>query len=202
MSTVTPHESRGRGGRSARRQARVASGINQIDWHIPVNTDRPTEPLDQERIEAIGRANSQLITSDRGARTLSNLIAQEMEQLGPELQERLAVTGEDPRLAPGLASVIVLALHELINNAVKHGAYSVADGRVAVEVAREDGGYRLAWRERSGSLALPEVPEREGFGVLLLRELIAGEVGGEARLGFRPDGIDYVLRFPVAEGAP
>ena len=53
MSTVTPHESRGRGGRSARRQARVASGINQIDWHIPVNTDRPTEPLDQERIEAI-----------------------------------------------------------------------------------------------------------------------------------------------------
>ena len=53
MSTVTPHESRGRGGRSARRQARVASGINQIDWHIPVNTDRPTEPLDQERVEAI-----------------------------------------------------------------------------------------------------------------------------------------------------
>lgn len=53
MGAEMQPEKRSRGGRSARRQARVASGIDQPDWHIPVNTDRPTEPLTDERVEAV-----------------------------------------------------------------------------------------------------------------------------------------------------
>jgi trimethylamine---corrinoid protein Co-methyltransferase len=42
------------GGRSARRGARTgAHAINQMPWRIPVNTDKPTEPLSQEGVELI-----------------------------------------------------------------------------------------------------------------------------------------------------
>ncbi len=43
-----------RGGRSARRGARTGqSAINQMPWKIPVNLDRPTEPLSAEGVEMI-----------------------------------------------------------------------------------------------------------------------------------------------------
>ena len=43
-----------RGGRSARRGARTGqSAIHQLPWKIPVNPDRPTEPLSLEAVEAV-----------------------------------------------------------------------------------------------------------------------------------------------------
>ena len=43
-----------RGGRSARRGARTGQhAINQMAWRIPVNSDRPTEPLTAEGVELV-----------------------------------------------------------------------------------------------------------------------------------------------------
>ncbi|MEZ5923155.1 MAG: trimethylamine methyltransferase family protein [Hyphomicrobiaceae bacterium] len=43
-----------RGGRSARRGARAgASAIQQLPWKLPINPDRPTEPISQEGVEMI-----------------------------------------------------------------------------------------------------------------------------------------------------
>ena len=45
---------RARGGRSARREARKGPGaIHQMAWKIPVNIDRPTEPLTAEGVELV-----------------------------------------------------------------------------------------------------------------------------------------------------
>ena len=45
--------SRRSGGHRANLERSSRTAINQMDWRIPVNTDRPTEPLDEDGIEAI-----------------------------------------------------------------------------------------------------------------------------------------------------
>jgi trimethylamine--corrinoid protein Co-methyltransferase len=44
------------GGRSANRRARSGGAISQSPWRIPLNPDRPTEPLPPEGVEAIHKA--------------------------------------------------------------------------------------------------------------------------------------------------
>ena len=63
---------------------------------------------------------------------------------------------------------LALALHELCTNAAKHGALSVAEGRVELAWECDAGGFlTLRWREEGG----PPVPaqRRAGMGTQLLR---------------------------------
>ena len=48
-----PGHSRSRGGRASRRTTAPVSAINQMPWRIPINPDRPTEPLSAEGVELI-----------------------------------------------------------------------------------------------------------------------------------------------------
>ncbi|SLN23185.1 trimethylamine methyltransferase family protein [Pseudooctadecabacter jejudonensis] len=52
MSQPSPKRRRS-GGRAANTAKRQTAGINQMPWRVPVNTDRPTEPLDEGGVQAI-----------------------------------------------------------------------------------------------------------------------------------------------------
>ena len=58
ISTLQEGRARGRrgGGRSANPRRRDAGAIQQTPWTIPVNTDRPTEPLSADKVEAVHQA--------------------------------------------------------------------------------------------------------------------------------------------------
>ncbi len=100
-----------------------------------------------------------------------------------------------------------LALHELCTNAAKHGALSVADGRVDLrwtlggdENGAADGLLRLVWREHDG----PPVPEKRkaGMGTQLLRRQRGLK---SVEVEFRPDGLACTIEIegamPVAAPA-
>ena len=53
MSDVAPPKRRRSGGRAANTAKRLTSDINQMPWRLPINTDRPTEPLDGDGVQAI-----------------------------------------------------------------------------------------------------------------------------------------------------
>jgi trimethylamine--corrinoid protein Co-methyltransferase len=53
MSDVAPPKRRRSGGRAANTAKRLKSDINQMPWRLPINTDRPTEPLDGDGVQAI-----------------------------------------------------------------------------------------------------------------------------------------------------
>lgn len=153
----------------------------------------------QDRLEAIGRSNSNLITDEAEPRGLHDLVAQELAQLGPEMAARVTLSGADPMLPAQVASVIVLALHELTNNAVKHGAFSVPDGRLTLSCTHSplEECYRLLWQEHAPSLSLPaDACDAPGFGLLLLTDLITHEIGAAVRFDLTPQGIRYELTFP------
>ncbi|OWU83381.1 hypothetical protein ATO6_18100 [Oceanicola sp. 22II-s10i] len=158
----------------------------------------------QLRLEAIGRANLHLVAGSAMPRPLHDLVRQELDQLGPEIHDRVTLRGADAELEAATASTIVLALHELTNNAVKHGAFASEDGVVTIECGSGRGPNELSlvWSEHADH-PLPETTEDgDGFGKLLLTELVPRELGAHASFSYRPDGIVYELRFPATMPAP
>jgi PAS domain S-box-containing protein len=113
--------------------------------------------------------------------------------------ERCDVEGPDLRLGPQTAVSLSLALHELATNASKYGALSANQGTVAVHWTREEGRFKLSWREIGG----PPVnePSRRGFGSRMIERAFASEVQGNASLRFEPAGVICEVDAPLTSFA-
>jgi len=53
MSDTAQPRRRRAGGRAANTAKRQSVQINQMPWRLPINTDRPTEPLYEDGVQAI-----------------------------------------------------------------------------------------------------------------------------------------------------
>jgi two-component sensor histidine kinase len=142
------------------------------------------------RLKAMASAQELLAaTRGRGATvhqvataTLSTLSPGQARWDGPELF-----------LSPRAANALALAMHELMVNAVKHGALSVEAGTVNVRWRRAaDGGFELDWVENGGPYAA--APAHRGFGMLMLEEVTGRELEGEVRLEFKTGGLRVKVR--------
>ena len=116
---------------------------------------------------------------------------------------RVRLSGPDVDLPARMITPIGLLIHELATNAVKHGALSTPNGRVAV-ICREglSGEIELTWVE-SGGPPIAEPPTRRGFGTRLLERALARDLGTGAavELHFEPEGLRASIRFaPRAAG--
>jgi two-component sensor histidine kinase len=103
-----------------------------------------------------------------------------------------------PPTTPGQVQALAMALHELADNAARHGALSVPGGRVEVSCHADTSGLtaELHWQECGGPpLAGP--PARRGFGVRLIERALVRDLGPAARvrLDFHPDGVRAEIRF-------
>ncbi|WP_343345299.1 PAS domain S-box protein [Sphingomicrobium sp. XHP0239] len=108
----------------------------------------------------------------------------------------LRIEGPALDLPEHVMTPITLILHELATNAVRHGTWSAADGRVSVEwrtVAASDGGsaraIELCWEETapdSERLDSAEI-KRLSFSKGLV-ERCASQLGGAVRWVDRPEG--------------
>ena len=89
-----------------------------------------------------------------------------------------------------------LVLHELATNAVKHGALSVPDGRIEIAWRERDGEIAVDWSERGGPAA-PE-PGGVGFGMQLIRMIVAGSRRDDRGLDFTERGLRCRFGVPIA----
>lgn len=88
-----------------------------------------------------------------------------------------------------------MVIHELCTNAVKYGALSVPDGRVSISWTAADDRFKLHWKE-SGGPPVAE-PTRRSFGSRLIEQALPGQLSGEARLRFEPDGVGCEVNIPL-----
>lgn len=142
------------------------------------------------RLEAMASAHTLLTATRWRGAEIGNIAVAELGGLAPG-QARWS--GPEILLNPRATNALALALHELATNAVKFGALSVDGGRVDVSWTRRaaGGGFELIWTERDG----PPVaqPTRRGFGATLLERVTGRELGGEARMDFRPAGVRVTI---------
>lgn len=103
---------------------------------------------------------------------------------------RVALDGPDVRLAPGVAVAFGMALHELMTNALQHGALSVPEGALQLHWSiRPEGDNRrlkLSWTEFDGPPVSP--PTRRGLGLRLIERGFTHGLDARARLMFEPTG--------------
>jgi PAS domain S-box-containing protein len=114
---------------------------------------------------------------------------------------RFELDGPDLPIAPKTAISLALAIHELATNAVKHGALSQPEGRVAIAWAktgtRDAPRLSLSWTERGGPPVA--VPSKRGFGTRMIERGLAAELGGTVKIEFAPGGLVCVVDAPLPE---
>ncbi|HTR88039.1 MAG TPA: PAS domain-containing protein [Reyranella sp.] len=108
---------------------------------------------------------------------------------------RIAIEGEELRLRPKSAVTLSMALHELATNAVKYGALSTEQGRVAVRWRVSGERFLMSWRESGGPRVAP--PERTGFGTRMIRHGLAAELRGTVEIDYRPEGVVCTVDAPL-----
>jgi two-component sensor histidine kinase len=90
-------------------------------------------------------------------------------------------------------------VHELATNASKYGALSTPQGRVDIswnlQRIENEPWLVMHWQE-SGGPPVTE-PNERGFGSMLIERSIAYELGGDAVLEFRPQGLACTIKAPV-----
>lgn len=62
MNSDSPRPQRRAGGRRGNQMRATAAVISQMPWRVPLNTDRPTEPLEQEGVEAIHKGALRILS--------------------------------------------------------------------------------------------------------------------------------------------
>jgi light-regulated signal transduction histidine kinase (bacteriophytochrome)/CheY-like chemotaxis protein len=110
------------------------------------------------------------------------------------LRDRVAITGADMGLREDLAPLFALVIHELMTNAVKYGALSNADGRVAVTLRDTDHEFIIDWSESGGPPVV--TGRRSGFGTTLIETSVPYELGGHVDIDFAPNGVQATIRLP------
>jgi two-component sensor histidine kinase len=92
---------------------------------------------------------------------------------------------------------LALVLHELVANAIAHGALSAPNGRLSVSwVELDGGGFRLLWEESLGPSPSPS--PRAGFGTAMVAGMIERQLLGSLKREWRSDGVVLNLTVPRA----
>jgi PAS domain S-box-containing protein len=111
----------------------------------------------------------------------------------------VAVSGPEVTLTPAAIQAMGMVLHELVTNAIKHGALSVPTGRVTVSWDLNSTAHAttlvLAWREFGGPPVAFE--GKSGYGTRLIRGLVPHELGGTVDLEFAANGVNCRIEFPL-----
>ncbi|MDB5432653.1 MAG: hypothetical protein JWP35_3769 [Caulobacter sp.] len=137
------------------------------------------------RLKAMAAAQELLTATRWRGAAIGDIVTAELSGLG---SGQARWEGPECFLSPRAANALSLALHELATNAVKYGALSVESGRVEVAwQVGDNGGFALDWKETGGPSVSP--PTRRGFGSILLEQVTGRELGGEAVVDFRRDGV-------------
>lgn len=144
------------------------------------------------RIHAMAAAHDLLRQSSWTGVDLHELVEGALKPFRSRSDNDFIIEGERVRLSSKFAQSMALVLHELVTNAVKHGALSIPGGRVSIGWSRVTGsdGDRLnfSWAERGGPPCMK--PLRDGFGLAVIRSA-SSEGGGHATMNFAPEGFEF-----------
>jgi PAS domain S-box-containing protein len=154
-----------------------------------------------QRIEALSWSSMLSLEGTQQRVVLSDLIDKAVAAYAESGQ--VAVACDAITLHYADADSVGMILHELLTNAVKYGALSGPEGRLAITARATAGGLQLVWDEDISGCevrAPAEPPTRRGFGQRLITQS-AQALGGEVRLEWRSEGLRLTLSCPLTDPA-
>ncbi len=155
------------------------------------------------RLGALGRAQSVLTRARRQPVELRDLLHKELAAFSKYTAGRVRLEGPPVFIGSDAAQPLAIAFHELATNAAKYGAFADVSGTLDVvwELSPQSGTeVAIEWKEISGRLV--ETPARQGFGTLLIRSVVEGQLDGTLALAWEPDGVRCSISLPLQRIAP
>lgn len=147
------------------------------------------------RIHALARAHNQITQDHWGPASLRALIDAEAAAFLAGSADRVQIEGPPLLLNPSAYSTMALVFHELITNSAKYGSLSDS-GRVNIAWKLDDrGDLNIHWRESGGPPV--KAPTRKGFGSTIIDRSIPYDLGGEARIDYKPRGVEASFCIPA-----
>jgi PAS domain S-box-containing protein len=150
------------------------------------------------RINALARVHTVLSLSSWQGAEIRRLVDEELAPYAAG--NRIVLSGPEVQLRPATAQTLALALHELVTNSAKYGAFSSQSGRLSVRWENDGGLLRLTWEEQGGPLV--QEPASRGFGTRSVIASIESQLGGKADFDWRPEGLLCVLSVPLKAITP
>ena len=180
------------------------AAVESIAWETARSAQDPEDfaRAFRGRIRAMGMIHDALARENWVGLSLRRLVQMTLSPFHDHGDGRLHVSGDSLAVSLHAIRPIGMALHELGSNASRHGALSVATGRVnvswrAVESTTERRWLVINWAEHDG----PRVdgPHRKGLGTALIEEAVPFELGGEVRLDYAPRGLRCEIAVPFPD---
>ena len=151
------------------------------------------------RLIALGKAHDVLLGGSAESACLEAVVREGVGVQGAS-GERVVYDGPNVGIGGRAALSLALTLHELTTNAIKYGALSLPEGRVAVTASlvgsAEGPRLRIAWTEHGGPPV--STPSRKGFGSRLIERGLPAQVGASLVMAFPREGATCVIEAPLA----
>jgi len=148
-----------------------------------------------QRLMALSSAHEILLRQSWEAAPLHSVVQAALKH--NDEPHRFHIDGPEITIGPKAVISVSLMLHELVTNAVKHGALSVDSGHIdilwTIEGDGEAATLHMRWIEHGGPPAAK--PTRHGFGSRLISGGLTG--AGRAQLQFLPTGLEGHFEAPV-----
>jgi light-regulated signal transduction histidine kinase (bacteriophytochrome) len=146
------------------------------------------------RIQALALAQNKLTEENWSYTSFNAILETEIDAFVSD-RSRIKLNGPEVSLSPKAFTVITLVTHELITNAMKHGALATSAGTIELSWNITDGGdLSIEWKETG--VTLNEPPTRRGFGTLIIERAIPFDLNGTSRTQFAPHGLIANLTLP------
>ena len=145
--------------------------------HVLIRASKSaSEPEDKSTLEALIQA----------------VLAPYVDSAATDDDARVTIKGPKVPIGGDAVTSLALVLHELATNAAKYGAFSTPSGCVHVSWTVTKKKLTLLWQERGGP-AVDGPPAREGFGSMLARRSMSGQLDGQLDFDWQPEGLTVHL---------
>lgn len=152
------------------------------------------------RLQSLAKSQDVITESDWRGSTLSDLVRRQVRDVVPLADGKITFEGDDIELGPNGTLHVGLALHELVTNALVHGALTLANGEISIRCHREpgrDAGATLVWHE-TPRVQSP-VSKPQSFGRTMLERIVPAAINGEGTLDLTRDAVVYTLSIGHSE---
>ncbi|WP_223475934.1 PAS domain-containing sensor histidine kinase [Oricola indica] len=152
------------------------------------------------RLQSLAKSQDVITESDWRGSTLSDLVRRQVRDVVPLADGKITFEGDNIELGPNGTLHIGLALHELVTNALVHGALSLADSVITISCHREpgpDANATLIWRETPRVHS--SVDKQQSFGRTMLERIVPAAINGEGSLELSNDAVVYTLSIGHSE---
>lgn len=147
------------------------------------------------RIQALALAQNMLTERNWANTPFSTLLETEMSAFITQAH-RVSVAGPEVLLTPKAYTTMTLLIHELITNAIKHGALSNSAGKIDIRWSVEaDANLALHWIETG--MTIERSPSRRGFGSLIIERAVPLDLNGESEHKLTRDGLVAKFLIPA-----